>query len=225
MQKTLLGRLMATGSVLLVSVGLLGQSRPTPKVTDYLPPKQGNSWTYIYTAPGMRSGEIKSGTIVITARKTIQRPTETVVFQDIAVDGKVAQTEKYRITAKELLREAAGWKAQEEMIPPIPLLRLPLLPDKQWTWQGKVKTKAGSTNAEATISVSEAEEITLPVGKVLAIQIHLETVLKPIVKGKTQRITMPLDYWFVAGTGLVQQKLQLPLGSLIAQLKHTTLKK
>jgi hypothetical protein len=173
----------------------------------------------------MRSGEVKSGTIVITARKTIQRPTETVVFQDITVDGKVTQTEKYRITAKELLREAAGWNAQEEMIPPIPLLRLPLLPEKQWTWQGKVKTKAGSTNAEATISVSEAEEITLPAGKVLATQIHVETVLKPLIKGKPQRISMPLDYWFVPGTGLVQQKLQLPLGSLIAQLKHTTLKK
>ena len=225
MQTTLLGRLMATGAILLISAGIWGQTGPAPKTADFLPPKQGNRWTYIYTSPGMRSGEIKTGTIVITARKTIQRPKETVVFQDIVVDGKVAQTEKYRILGNELLREAAGWKAEEEMIPPIPILRLPLLPDKQWTWQGKVKTKAGSTNAEATISVSEAEEIMLPVGKVLAIQIHLETVLKPVVKGKTQRISMPLDYWFVPGTGLVQQKLQLPLGNLIAQLKHTTLKK
>ena len=206
-------------------MGVVAQKTPPPTALDYYPLKQGNSWTLNLTIPGVHSGEITHGVITMTVSKVAKVGAFTVASLEIRRDGKLQQTEQYRITPTEIVRIAAGWNAEEKMIPPIPIVQLPMKPEQTWKWQGKVQTKVGTTNAEATFSVLEPEDLPVPAGTFRATQIHAEMVLKPVQKGKVQPKSMPLDYWFVPGVGLVQQKLQLPLGILLAQLKTSTLKK
>lgn len=215
-------------SVLLLGITLLGagaQKTPSTTALDYYPLKQGNNWTLNLLIPGVRSGEMQHGTITTTVKRVTKEGADTVAYVEIYRDGKLQQTEKYRITTNEIVRLAAGWNAEERMIPAIPIIRLPMKPEQTWTWSGKVQTKVGSTNAEATFTVGEPEDLPLPAGTFRAVQVHVEMVLKPVQKGKVQPKSMPLDYWYVPGMGLVQQKLQLPLGTLLAQLKTSTLKK
>lgn len=211
--------------IALLTTAGRAQKATAPSVLDYYPLKQGNSWTLNLTIPGVRAGELAHGVITLTVTKVLKEGAYTVAYLEIKRDGKLQQLEKYRILPNEIVRVAAGWNAEERMVPPIPIIRLPMKAEQSWKWVGKVQTKVGTTNAEATFTILEADDLPVPAGTFRATQVHSEMVLKPVQQGKVRPQSMPLDYWFVPGTGLVQQKLQLPLGTLLAQLKTSTVKK
>jgi len=193
----------------LLAVAAQTPQKPAPK-GDYFPVKQGSTWTYQMIIPQIGSGDVQTRTQVVTVTKVTKDKTGTLAVLDYREDDKPAFTEKYRITANMVNRIAAGFQAGEKLVPPFPLIRFPLTVDKTWSWKGKIVQKTGAGGAEATMSVTGPEEIVVPAGKFMAYQVHCEQVLMGQLDGKPKRVSLPADYWFAPGVGLVQRKVRFP---------------
>jgi len=168
----------------------------------------------IASVVGIRRVSAESGVVRIGggANSSVTGSIETRVPRGIITIGAV-------VLLSSLFILSLGENAGEKLTPPLPLLRFPLLPEKTWTWKGKIVVKSGSGDAEATMSVSGPEEVEVSAGKFTALQVHCEQILYGRLNGKPTRAPLPVDYWFAPGVGLVQRKVRLPYTTVDIRLK------
>ncbi len=186
---------------------------------NYFPMTLGSIWTYEVVAPGMNSGEVQTFIQEVKVSKVTKDKTGFYAALEYRENGNLARIEKYYITPTAALRIAGGENASEKLVPPLPLLRFPLTPEKTWSWKGKIVQKSSEGRAESTMSVSGPEEVETPAGKFIAFQVHCEQVLYGQLNGKVRRAVLPVDYWFAPNVGLVQRKVKLPQTTVSIRLK------
>lgn len=204
------------------------QAPKKPAVAEnYFPMKLGDTWTYEVVAPGRDSGEVQTFFQEATVSKITQEKEgyyAVLEYRDYTATEtrdtvKVARVEKYYIMPSGVLRIAGGENASEKLVPPLPLIRYPLTPEKAWGWKGKIIEKNGAGKAESAMSVTGPEEVETPAGKFIALQVHCEQVLYGELNGKPKRAVLPVDYWFAPNVGLVQRKVILPQTTVSIRLK------
>jgi len=206
-----------------VALCLLPAYVQTPKqpvsTANYFPLTLGSTWTYEVIIPQVSSGEVQIFTQEVTVIKVTKDRVGFYAALEYRENGAVTITEKYHVTQDGIRRIAGGAKASETLVPPFPLIRSPLTPEKTWSWKGKIVQKSGTGGAEAIMSVSGPEQVDVPAGKFTTLQIHCEQVLIGQLNGKPKRANLPVDYWFAPNVGLVQRKVQLPQTTVSIRLK------
>lgn len=196
------GSLVRLGAVVL-ALGAIASSGYTQKSksADYWPLKKGNSWTLQLTV-----GANKVKTIAtVTDTHAVHGGTDSIV--EWTVNGKVTQIESYHADASGLYRFKTGGNITGGLTPPFPQLKYPLAAGKKWLWKGTITAQGQKLPSHSTLSVTGPVTVKTPAGTFKAFKIHSELVIGAAGQAS---VTMPNDYWFAPGVGLVQQ--QLPLG-------------
>jgi hypothetical protein len=111
------------------------------------------------------------------------------------------EKETYNFNSHGISRLTSGVNGASKISPGLPIVQYPITAGTTWYWKGTITTKGKATAAAAKMSASGPETLKLPAGSFQAFKVHMDLVL---VVGQ-RRISIPNDYWFTPGVGLVRR--------------------
>jgi hypothetical protein len=190
---------MSCRLLLAVALTALVGCSPTgpPPVADseYYPLAVGLTWTY-------RGGE--QPRTMRVARHEVVAGTPCALVETLQGQEVVA-TEHVFAKADGVYGLSRNGK---QLSAPLPLFKLPPTPGTTW----QVNFKIGGRAHEGTYSIGPAEEVTVPLGKLMAVPLQGE-ILEHGVR------QLAFTYWFARGLGMVKQVMQLPTQTLVYELE------
>ena len=130
-------------------------------------------------------------------------------------EGKVTQTETYRVTSKGIEILATGVSVSQTLSPPLLLIPLPPEEEKVSVWQGSAGSGAQTFVGQAWSRVTRRETVTTPAGTFAAWRVDTRTELTLGDRRERVQITR----WLTPGIGIVRQKIVTPGQIIVKDLK------
>lgn len=130
-------------------------------------------------------------------------------------DGKVTQTETYRLSPKGIAIVATGIGTAQALNPPLTLVEYPIVEEKIHSWQGTAGQGAKTFVGQAWSRAARRETVATPAGKFAAWRVETRTIL---TLGERRELVY-IARWMVPGIGIVRQKIVTPGGAMIKNLK------
>lgn len=184
---------------------------------DYWPMAVGNTWTI----DANYNGKTTPQTLLVTkSTPTADHAKEASI--DYSIDGKVTQTEVYRIDRKGLYRIHSGRDASGTITPPLPVIRYPVVYGSSWTWKGAFSSGGQTTQASAELTANGPETVITSTGDFKSLRVHLELTIYGDGDAKS---LVTNDYWFSPGVGMVKQSFEQGDTKVSGALSSYSLKK
>jgi hypothetical protein len=179
---------------------------PAVRSENLLPLRAGARWTLeVRAEKGMLPDEEQRVTRADAGGGTI----ETLQ------NGKVTQTETYRVSPKGIEIVATGVGVAQTLNPPLPLVRYPIEEEKIYSWQGTAGRGAKTFIGQAWSRATRRETVSTPAGNFSAWRVETRTLL---TLGDRQELVY-ITRWMVPGIGIVRQKVVTPGGTVMKKLK------
>lgn len=179
---------------------------PMVRPENLLPLRAGAHWTFQVQSDKKILGEEEQRVVRADARggtiETIQ-------------NGKVVQTETYRLSPKGIEIVATGVGAVQTLSPPLFLVRFPIEEERVDSWQGTAGKGAKTFTGQAWSRVTRRETVTTPAGTFAAWRVETRTLL---TQGDRQELAYIIR-WMTPDIGIVRQKIMTPSGAMIKYLK------
>jgi hypothetical protein len=156
-------------------------------IGDYYPLKVGTKWHYRVEANG------QVGSLVNQIAKTETIDGQLLARLETSARGQVVASEHLASNDKGIFRHRINGL---EISPPLCLIKNPIKEGESWVTDVKI----GAERAKMACRVAR-EEVTVPAGKYKAVVVTIET------EQAGQKISS--IYWFAAGVGVVQQKIDI----------------
>ena len=199
---------------LLLRIGIQNAAADPP--VNYWPFQNGNQWKMSLV---LSSGQKID--LTITAGDVHREHGYLLATLSYLVNGKVSEVEVYKSDSSGIRRIQGGPGGNSKFNPPMLLIKYPLKNGSSWNWDGKANIGTLIATYHAHFQVTGPFVMKTPAGAFHVMRIHSDLNCSI---GKTNQ-TIPNDYWFANGIGLIKQSILSSGLSLVGKLTEYKLKK
>jgi len=190
-----------------ISSDVLAQST-ADSGTNLWPFQVGNSWTF------QTPNKDKVVTTVVTVTGVVAGKDSSRATVEYRSGSSPLEIETYKSNALEITRLTSGPNGRSKIYPGLPIVHYPLMAGSTWYWNGTITTNGKRAEAAAKMTASGPEPVTEPAGKFQAFKVHMDLVFQV----GQRKITIPNDYWFAPGVGLVRRSATVGNTTVVSSL-------